>query len=135
MMEEERNYSLPEFCTLTNYDYEEKPLYSRFVFIHIPTGTIVEAIHLDEFPAPESLQPQYNFVFKNWEDKDEEIVLALHETLIEEEEELNEIFLKCANWYCKYLEWEDEGCYDIKKSLEKNEDSLFSKIQRLLGWD
>ena len=108
------NYALPEFCFLDGMSHEGDLLEGRTVIQHIRSYTIIEAVSLDDVIMSDFKTPTFPFIYTNFAGIKEKHLLAVHFSLAWEmgspvNETLTEIFKKCVDWYCNYLNWEDEN--------------------------
>lgn len=108
------NYNLPEFCFLDGNSHEGNALQDRTVIQHVRSYSVFDVIDLSKIAEHEIKAETYHFTYVNTLGEKERHMLVLHFSLSFEpgSQELNALFEKTADWYCKYLEWEDRNILD-----------------------
>ncbi len=109
-----QNFTLPEFCFLDARSHLGDELEDRTVIQHIRTYTIIEAVALDEIKMFDFTNPTFKFDYINSFGIIEKHMLIVHFSQVWENplpvsEELISVFQKTADWYCSYLDWEDQN--------------------------
>ena len=110
------NYDLPEFVFLDGNSPDGDTLNNRTVICHIRSMTIIDAITLDEIKHSKFSATTYSFNYIDGFGAKEKHLFVLHHTLAEEDE-LEHIFEKCKEWYCRYLAWEDGNIIEDEISV------------------
>jgi hypothetical protein len=102
------DYTLPEFCFLEAHQHQGNLLDHRTVLQHIRSYTILEVVHLEEVFTSQFKEGvrTFEFTHTNLMGIKESILFLVHFTLAEQAD-LEDIFQKCKDWYCDYLNWED----------------------------
>lgn len=108
------NFTLPEFVFLdaSGHDGGFQELEGRTVIQHVRSYSVFEVLALNEVMMHNLKTATYEFTYKNKFGITEKHLLALHFTAgikDDDTETLKEIFQKTAQWYCKYLDWEDDN--------------------------
>jgi len=103
------NYTLPEFVFIDGNSHQGDSLEGRTVIVHIRSYTIIEVIALDEVVIADfSGSRTYKFSYLNKFGITEKHMFAVHyKSSHVSDLDLNNIFMKTAEWYTNYLRWED----------------------------
>lgn len=98
-----QSLTLPEFTFIDHIGYKDDEMQGRQCIFHIRTATVMELIADDELEH--ALNP--DVVIHRFQHRGESFTLALHYTF--DEDNLQVIFIKAADWYSGYCDWEDNN--------------------------
>lgn len=101
------DFTLPEWVFLDGTSHTGNGLAGRTVIQHIRTHTIIEAVCLDEFDVTHFDGLQLRFKHMGLNDVEENHLLGLHFSRLEDEDEIMEVLEKARDWYIDYMNWED----------------------------
>jgi len=104
------DFSLPEIVFLEPSEHTESDLTGRTIIQHNHSHSILEVIDLDDVDTVNFNNDikTYQFEYLNIYGTIENHLFAVHFT-ISNDQELQDVFLKCADWYRDYLSWEDRN--------------------------
>lgn len=113
------DFTLPEFVFFDGSGSQDDILFSRTIIHHVRTATTIEAIALDDVETLSLKDGVKNktFEYNNRLGTNEKFVLAVHISIIDEDE-VDEVIDKAWKWYSSYLDWEDDGI--VRDSQTKN---------------
>ena len=106
-----RNLTLPEFAFLESWEGDSE-LDDRYVILHIRSASIVEIIEEDKLMAFNEGVLSYEFTYSSVLGVEERFVAGLHycATLDPQADRgmiVESILKPTAEWFCRYLDWED----------------------------
>ncbi|HTO15932.1 MAG TPA: hypothetical protein VLZ83_09175 [Edaphocola sp.] len=105
-MDLSKNFPLPEFTLLDGENQFGEQLMERSVVLHVPTGTLLEVVSVDPSEVSKYSEiKHFPFVFTNADGEDEHHLLLLQQT--NSENDLQDVFVKAAQWYGNYCNWLD----------------------------
>jgi hypothetical protein len=110
--------TLPEWAFLDGTSQLGNLLEGRDVLQHIPSYTLIEIFTVDETKLlfREGIKT-INFTYINRYEEVEDHIMAVHFTLADDKS-LDEILKRAVDFYCEYLDWEDDALMEENTSKQ-----------------
>ena len=117
------NLTLPEWTWLSGGEHEPKgdSLEGRSLVYHTKSASVIEFFEEADFlPSSENLHT-LSFKYTNFTGYSENHIAVLHYSATvddDDEKVIEEILRGAAQWYTKYLKWEDKNILDEGRAYQ-----------------
>ena len=105
------NVNLPEWAWLSGGEHEKNgdQLDGRDVVLHVRSASVIEFFEADNF-VPNGNVQSHTFSYKNAYGQTERHIAVLHYCAgTQDKDIISDILVAATEWYCKYMEWEDNN--------------------------